>query len=275
MKVDLDKAGDIRDASSEFGDVIQPLYLDDLVLRDLHEKKLSSIGSGNAFGLKSSGSVIPAERKKIKSNKGTLSLTDFMHVESVTVNKPWSTTEVPNLDDGAPPHTNGQKSNKRKMLSLDDFVEPEIKGKKAKTSKKKDSKATEVTLDDFVEPDPEPPKKKSKKEPTPPKLKPLVGGILPPIIGGNRYFITFADDHSGVHGTQHYGGIGGDCSRWQHVSTWTDSTKAGPKQFCAGLDGHDARLVLLDEEGALFAGTLVGISLMDNDDMQIGPAPEQ
>jgi hypothetical protein len=49
MDVDLDKAGDIRDASNEFGDVMQPLYLDDLMLRDLHETNLRSIGSGNAF----------------------------------------------------------------------------------------------------------------------------------------------------------------------------------------------------------------------------------
>ncbi|KAJ7795005.1 hypothetical protein B0H14DRAFT_3496462 [Mycena olivaceomarginata] len=34
----------------------------------------------------------------------------------------------------------------------------------------------------------------------------------------------------------------------QDASTWTDTTKAGPKQFCARVDGHAARLVLLDKE---------------------------
>ncbi|KAJ6505158.1 hypothetical protein C8R45DRAFT_1181175 [Mycena sanguinolenta] len=172
MKVDLDKAGDIRDASSEFGDVIQPLYLDDLMIRELHEKNLSSIGSGNAFlgalwteERAKAGSVIPPERQKIKLNREILSLTDFTQIQSV---KPGSTTEIVN---SPPPNTKGRKSNKRKMLSLDEFEEPDITEKTAKTSRKKAPKAKRVTLDDFVEPDPEPPKKKSKKEPVLPKQK--------------------------------------------------------------------------------------------------------
>ncbi|KAJ6462914.1 hypothetical protein C8R45DRAFT_940572 [Mycena sanguinolenta] len=142
------------------------------MIRELHEKNLSSIGSGNAFlgalwteERAKAGSVIPPERQKIKLNREILSLTDFTQIQSV---KPGSTTEIVN---SPPPNTKGRKSNKRKMLSLDEFEEPDITEKTAKTSRKKAPKAKRVTLDDFVEPDPEPPKKKSKKEPVLPKQK--------------------------------------------------------------------------------------------------------
>ncbi|KAJ7853060.1 hypothetical protein B0H14DRAFT_3655771 [Mycena olivaceomarginata] len=72
-----------------------------------------------------------------------------------------------------------------------------------------------------------------------------------------------------VHGTQHYGDIGGDCSLSQDATTWNDTTKAGPKQFCAHVHGYDARLSLLDEEGASLRWNIAQYS---DDDVPIAPA---
>ncbi|KAJ6478970.1 hypothetical protein C8R45DRAFT_1156396 [Mycena sanguinolenta] len=49
LNVDLDEAEDIRDASNEYGDVMQPDNGDDWLLEDLHEQNLREIGSPGLF----------------------------------------------------------------------------------------------------------------------------------------------------------------------------------------------------------------------------------
>ncbi|KAF7340819.1 hypothetical protein MSAN_02111200 [Mycena sanguinolenta] len=194
MNVDLDHANDIRDASAEFGEIVQHDYANNQLLFSLHAENMRQMGSGRIFFRppqhRRAPEPFPASHIKREepsmSRNSKLSLADFIQVRlfsqvfvlallcpihssalqkkpSKLQNKPPLVRKSEQLPQDDVPGPEIEEENEKSKLK-----EGLVKGNKSKKSKKNET----LSLDDFDEPDLLPPKKKSKKEVaelTPPK----------------------------------------------------------------------------------------------------------
>ncbi|KAF8190909.1 hypothetical protein K438DRAFT_2139758 [Mycena galopus ATCC 62051] len=150
LDLDLEDAAKIRDASNEYGDVLQPDNGDDDIIKHLHEENIEAMKDCRTdflrpapralrapLTLADSEAEVDEENNKRKSVKATgLSLKDFEFEDE----KPDKGFDDNKVTVSLPPdiEKSHKKSKAKATLTVDDFVEPDPVAKKtAKKTKEK------------------------------------------------------------------------------------------------------------------------------------------